>query len=600
MRKLIGVSILLLLVIGCAAPHEYKKGDEFLSQGDYIEALKNYELALKKSQTKSDREMILTAIASTKTKITNDTLNKASRTCSQSIPPTIQSFDHAISILEKGLQYDDTLKRISSKIDEYSSEKKKVLLEVQTLIDDADNLISNKEHYKALIELQKAQRIDVTNRQLTDKTNNLIAYIEDHKKNYLNQINVLMSKGQGEKAKETFDKLVLIAPQHKGLEALQIEIDNVCIKELLAKISLLESQEKYYSAYKTLTASRYDGLDKQILRITRKGEKYYYSKAKAHLASGKIHQAYIDSVKAKELSPNDIRVFQIHKKCEDLIQKEIQKYIAILSFDGPVNDPDAGKLFSGALISRLFKALPYGINIVEREKIEMLMNEKQMKLQNIGGLLGVDMIITGNVSLFKADKTVSEAMASAKIKIGEEEKPNPEFTQMLKVYGKDLDNWPHRPPMTCKEDKFEIVKYKKGRVCSKAFGNVSLRIFDARKAAIVYAKDFKDSIEKADTFQEPIETANILEDPLEIPTDTEIKGELRDKMVNSLVDVILTIFENREKRFLQWATLHINRKEYHEAVKYIAQGYLYCNKSKKGNQFSEKIYDLMINLTESS
>ena len=113
-------------------------------------------------------------------------------------------------------------------------------------------------------------------------------------------------------------------------------------------------------------------------------------------------------------------------------------------------------------------------------------------------------------------------------------------------------------------------------------------------------KDLKDSFEKADTFQEPIETANILEDPLDIPTETEIKGELRDKMVNSLVDVILTIFENREKRFLQWATLHINRKEYHEAVKYIAQGYLYCNKSKKGNQFSEKIYDLMINLTESS
>ena len=70
MRKLIVLWLLLLLVIGCAAPHEYKKGDEFLSQGDYIEALKNYELALKKSQTKSDREMILTAIGSTKTKIT--------------------------------------------------------------------------------------------------------------------------------------------------------------------------------------------------------------------------------------------------------------------------------------------------------------------------------------------------------------------------------------------------------------------------------------------------------------------------------------------------------------------------------------------------
>ncbi len=599
MKKLI-VLLILLIVAGCAAPREYKRGEELLSKGDYIEALKNYELALEKCQNKSDRDMILTAIASTKTRITNDILNNASRAYSQAIPPTTQSIEYAILILEKGLKYDDALKRIASKMDAYNSEKKKVKSEVQALIEDSDTLIAKKRHYDALVALQKAQKRDVSNRELIDKSNNLVAFIEDHKQTYLSQINRLLKKGKGEKAKDTYERFLLIAPHYKGLKDLYIEIENACRKELLAKVSALESQKKYYSAYKTIISSGHEGLGKQVARISRKGKKYYFSKAKAHVASGEVHQAYIASVKAKELAPNDIRIFQIHKKCEDIVQKEIQKHIAILTFDGPVNDPDAGKLFSGALISRLFEALPYGINIVEREKIDMLMNEKQMNLQNAGGLLGVDMIITGSVSLFKADKTISESMASAKIKIGEEEKPNPEFTQMLKVYGKDLDNWPHKPPMTCKEDKFEIVKYRKGKVCLKAFGNVSLRIFDAKKAAIVYAKDFEDSVKKSDTFQEPIEASNIPEDQLEIPTNTEVKCELRDKMVNNLVDVILGIFENREKRFLQWATLHINRKEYHEAVKYIAQGYLYCSKSSKGNHFSEKIFDLMINLTEAS
>lgn len=599
MKKLI-VLFVLILVTGCATPGEYKRGEELLSQGYYIEALKNYELALEKAQNKSDREMILTAIGSTKTKIANDILNKTSQVYSQTIPPTIQLIDNVLSFLEKGLKYDDDLKRISKTIDRYNSKKRKLLSEVEALVDGADDLISKQQHYDALVELQKAQKIDVSNRQLIEKSNELATYIKEHKKMYLNQINSFLKQGQAEKAKATYQKLVLIAPHKKGLEALQIEIEDACRRELLAQISVLESQKKYFTAYKTLIGSGFEGLDKQATRITRKGKKYYYTKAKIHLDSGEIHQAYIASVKAKELTPNDIRVFQIHKKCEDIVQKEIQKHIAILTFDGPVNDPDAGKLFSGSVISRLFKSLPYGINIVEREKIGMLVNEKQMKIQNLGGLLGVDMIVTGNISLFKADRSISESTASAKLKIGEEEKPNPEFTQMLQVYGKDLDQWPHIPPMTYKEDKFEMVKYRKGKVCLKAFGNVSLRIFDAKKAAIVYAKDFRDSVEKSDTFQEPIEAANIHEDPLEIPTDTEVKGELRDKMVNNLVGVILTIFENREKRFLQWATLHINRKEYHEAVKYIAQGYLYCSKSNKGNDFSKKIFDLMINLTETS
>ena len=350
------------------------------------------------------------------------------------------------------------MSRIASRIDAYEKEKKRISAEVQRLIKEANNLISKSQYFNAFTALQKAQKRDVTNKYLKERIDNLIAYMEEHKERYLNQINEFLKAGRGKKAEHLYSELALIAPNYPGLRTLQDEIRRVSRKELLSKISKLESQKKYYTAFKTLQDSNHDGLGKQITRISSKGKKYYYGKAKAHLKSREIYLAYIASMKAKELAPKDIRVFQIHKKCEDLVRKEIQKYIAVLAFDGPANDPDAGKLFSGALISRLFKALPYGINIVEREKIDMLVNENQMKLQNIGSLLGVDMIITGNVSLFKADKTVSEAMASAKIKIGEEEKPNPEFTQMLQIYGKKLDKWPHKPPMTYKEDKFEGLK----------------------------------------------------------------------------------------------------------------------------------------------
>jgi hypothetical protein len=212
--------------------------------------------------------------------------------------------------------------------------------------------------------------------------------------------------------------------------------------------------------------------------------------------------------------------------------------------------------------------------------------------------LGVDLIITGNVSLFKVDKDVFESMASQRIKIGEETKPNPEFSQMLQTYGKDIEKWPHRPPMTYTEEKFEIIKHKKGKVDLKAFGNVSIRIFDAKKAAIVFAKDLNKTIEASDDFQDPVPGANIPEDILELPSETEIKGQLRDNLIQTTLDIILNIFENREERFLQWAMVHIKRKEYKEALKFMAQGHLYCKNTQTTNRTSDKIYNLMIDLTE--
>jgi len=193
---------------------------------------------------------------------------------------------------------------------------------------------------------------------------------------------------------------------------------------------------------------------------------------------------------------------------------------------------------------------------------------------------------------------VVESMASQKIKIGEETKPNPEFNQMLQTYGKNVKKWPHQPPMTYTEENFEIIKHKKGSVDLKAFGTVSIRIFDSKKAAVVFAKDLNDTIEISDDFQEPIAAANIPEDPLDLPSETELKGQLRDKIVQSALDTISNIFKNREERFLQWAMLHIKRKAYLEAIKFLAQGYLYCEKSQTSNQTSDKIYDLMIDLTE--
>ena len=596
MKKLL--IVFLLLLMGCAAPLELKTGDDLYSEGSPIEALTYYEIALKKAQTESQRGEILNAIERTKIKIVDNLLHEASLAHDESTPPAVPSIEKAISILNQGLQYDDKLKRLAGKIQEYNIEKKNISSNVTKTIENAHHLASKGELLEALAVLENAQSTHPSCAQLEDKVADLTQFIEKQKRKYLVHINELLTNAEVKKADDILKKLALIAPDYPRLEALQAEIANARKEHFLQKIPRLTSQNKYYTAFRLLAASGYEGLDDRIADIISLGGKYYYDKAKAYSDSGNIFLAYVAAVKAKELLPNDVSIFQFLIRLEDTIEKEIQKYIAILTFGAPANDPDAGKLFSGALMSSLFKKLPYGINIVEGENIDLLEKEKALDLQNLGNRLGVDLMITGNVSLFKVEKRVVESMASQKIKIGEETKPNPEFNQMLQTYGKNVTKWPHQPPMTYTEEKFEIVQYKKGSVDAKAFGNVSIRIFDSKKAAIVFAKDLNGTIETSDNFQESIAAANIPEDPLHMPSETELKGQLRDDIVQTTLDTILDIFKNREERFLQSTLIRIKRKEYGEALKFLAEGYLYCKKSQTTNQTSDKIYDLMIDLSE--
>jgi hypothetical protein len=83
-----------------------------------------------------------------------------------------------------------------------------------------------------------------------------------------------------------------------------------------------------------------------------------------------------------------------------------------------------------------------------------------------------------------------------------------------------------------------------------------------------------------------------------MPLDTEIKAELREKMVHEISNAVVHILQNREKRLWKSAAQRMERNEYKNAIKFLAQGDLYCRKSKTDNEYSKKLYKMMIDLTE--
>ena len=597
MKKVSILSFCLLIIVSCTSP-EYRRGENLFIQGNYIVALEHYQMALNKARTDSDRWRIQKSIDAAKSKIVDDVLKRASEAYCHPPSPTVQSLEKAISILKEGVPYDDRHQRISKKIEEYRDDKEAILLEVQNLIHDADGMIDKGTYFKALETLRKAQKKDRKNTTLSDKIASVERLAKKQGKAYIDEIDMLLSVGNAKEAKGVYDKLILIDPHHPRLDAVKEEIKTALSKQLISEVRILENQNKWFKAYQVINKYQLDGQEEKLVRIKTKGKQYYYNKAKIYLDSDKMHRAYVASFKAKEFDPSDSNVFQIHKKCEDYIEKEIQKYIAISTLKAPASDPKVGTLFSSTLIKKLFMFLPYGINIIEREKVDLLMDEKNLDLKSIGDLLSVDMIVNGKVSLFKVDRDISERMFTTKVKIKKEEKPNPEFSDMYATFGARMKEWAYIPDMRIKKDKFKLVKYKKGKVSLNAFVSGAIRIFDTHKADIVYEGNFHDSITKSDVFQESVNRTNISEDPLELPTEEEIKIELQNKVIVKIVDVILDTFEDREERFLQRATSHIEGKEYPEAIKLLTQGHLYSKRAKKDNQHTQKIYDLMIDLTE--
>jgi len=590
MKKIL-TCISFLLIIGCAASSERMRADDFYSKGEYPKALKSYSVALAEASTDSQRNDIQEKIELTQRKIVDEVLKNAERLYQQDTPPTLQSMDGAILALQNS-PTDDPEQRISSQLKKYQDIKKGMIRH------EAERLKSNGEYFNALNTYQRALEIDPEDKSLTDAVHRLTVFMEKEKKTFRERIEKALSIGDGNKAKTLFDKWVLIDPEDQELETLKKRISEARRNQLLIQARSDVAENRFFTAYTALKTADVDGLEADLDSIGKEGGRYYFDKAQSYFQSGKLHLAYIASVKGMTLCPNDINISQVHKKYSDAIDQEIQKYIAILTFGSPADQPGYGALFSDTLVTRLFKDLPYGINIVGKEKMDLINDSEKMKITTIGGSLGADIIINGNVSLLKTEENRSEHMATANVKIGEEEIINPEYENMVLSYGTDTQRWPRQPAKNIKKTNYEVVQYKKGKLSKRVYASVAIRIFDASTGKLVFSENFDDLLEKTDNYQDAVEAAGIEADPLELPSGIEMKSELRDKMIKKISDAIVELLQNREKRFWKSAALRMERNEYQNAVKFLAQGHVFCHKSKTDNEYSRKLYTMMTALTE--
>ena len=587
--------LLVIMLSSCVPPAELKSAREAVQSDDLIKAHEYYVEALKKSPNNKE---ILTELDGVRRTLTERAIQKSESVIGPSTPANATLLRSALAILDQAGEYDP----------------------------DGTYLGAARKGFEARIaEIENANRaregqvlaaLQGRNLELARQTLDEIALYDPQYENlgvleseYLHEVTTsaeetiksLLKENRIQEARSLLNKLKAINVPADYSNRISKVIDEHELQWMRTEVADKIRNNQFYTAYRMITDSGHsDMFSRELSDIRVQGARFYLKQAQLRQQRGEISRAYLESVKGYELDPRLSGIFEIHRDTRDVVLKNLQKYIAIPAFGAPNDNPDLGPQFSDALISYLFRILPYGINIVEREKIDMLVDERKRELSEMGNILNVDLIITGNVSLMEIDRQVSEQNASTRVKVGEKNEINPEYELLLKTYGSNIAAVPDLPPRTIAVPVYENFPYKKGETTLKGFATVSARIFDVQKGRITYAQEFNARYEAADKYQDSVEIAGIEGDPLQLPTDTEVMENLRNKIISQISEVIEKQFSKRGETYVEEAKYYLVRKEPEKAVESLAPGFLYFIKAKEksSNPLFSELRDLIVEHTE--
>ncbi len=534
-----------LLLFGCVPPQGARLGDKHLAARDYIQAINSYTLALQKTQDRNIKKQIEAKLTKARKQLTVEYLLKAENAYTDKSNEPLKRLEGAMAILSQAIPYQGDQQRLSQRYNRYQQElsqlkaeiaqKRKKELAGKKVLEFEQKAKISISHYDfdgAAQFVKRGLAVDEKNRSLRNLDRQLGQLVKKFK-----EVNTLFVNGNSARAILALKQLESLSPVPFSPRHLP-----VTIKEGVAG--------------------------------------YYYKQALKETKNNAPFKGFLLIEKAKKLDDVDSGIFRLHTNLTDHVDKAMVSNIAVGSFASPNHAPDAGKQFSDTLISHLYNVLPYGINILERENIDEVIQEVKTKDRKTADLLGLDLMVTGNVSLFKVEKNIDERQATAKVYMGGQSVPNPAYRQMEQLYGPNTSTWPAKPPRMISKGKPQFVKYRKGLARMTGFAKVSFRIFDIDKGAISYVKNLDATIENTSEFQDEVSEAGIKYKPLELPTEIEVQEAMRTQLVEKIGKIVASAFQNREARFLNLANFYLKRREPGAAFEPIAKGILYCKKER--------------------
>jgi len=566
--------LILLVVAACVSPagQEIRAARTAAQEGRLEEAWERYEAALALEPSHATALAERQALAA---QLVQGVLAEAERLAGE--PPTAAGLREAIAYLDAAQRWDLTGDGLTPARGRYQEALSQIDAANQARAAQARLALDTGRLELAAEEIAAIRKADPAWAGLGELDAEYARALE-------RRVEASLGSGDIPGARQALRRLESMPGQAARAEPLRRKFAAAELDWLRARVEDDMAAGRYYTAYlRILDSGREAELGDLVATLRRRGGEFYLGQAQLRMARGETARAYLEAVKGLELAPHHPALFEVHRDARDAQLEQLQTYIAVPTFATPRDHPELGAQFSDALISYLFRVLPYGINIVEREKIDLLIREQDRGFAELGDVLDVDLIISGNVSLMKIDRQDSEQEGIARAQIGERQEPNPAYEVAYRAATKQPDarvDPNDLPPPTITVPIYESIRYQKGSVTIKGFATVAARIFSTQQAAIVYAQEFNARYTASDSFQDEVASAGIAGDPLELPTETEIIESLRNELVEKVAAVIEEYFEARHRTFLKEAQYRLSRREPERAMEPLAAGFLYTVQAK--------------------
>ncbi len=589
----VALALVVLIGTGCAGPGgaELAAGRAAVQRGDLVEAHQYFETAL---QLAPGNAKARTELAAVRTQLVDQAIQQAQQAAqsgTSGVREGLNLLDQAAPFDPQGSKLPNARRNLTASLEQSLAKSRAKAKQARTAM--------------------KAGRIDFARgeidaiRSADPAFPDLVALDADlakaHAAELGRQIEGALAAGDPGAARLALTALQGLDPSQAV--PFQGRVDSAEAKWIRERSATDIRAGRYYTAFRRANASKL-APGTLVNELRRDGAAHYLLQARQRMQRGETARAYLEAVKGLELAPEDPLLFEVHRDARDAELAKLQTYVAIPTFAAPSNRPDVGAQFSDALISHLFRVLPYGINIVEREKIDLLIKEQNQGFAQLGEVLNVDLIVSGNVSLLEIDRQESEQEAVARVQVGVRQEANPAYEVAYRLAAQANPNRKPNaadlPAQTIAVPVQESVRYRKGKVTVKGFATVAARIFNTKKASIEYAQEFNARVSAADDYQDGVAGTEITGDPLELPSDTEVVESLRNQLVQKVSDVIQGQFGQRQKALLEEAKYRLARRERDLAVQPLARGFLYCVRAKvpASDAAYSELRDLAVEQTE--
>jgi hypothetical protein len=558
---------------GCVtATKQLGEADAMVKAGNLRGAVAKYEEAYAIPVSPKEKEGIAAKIEEVKRKIVDSVLAAEGQHLAKG--STIPILTEAVAIIERDMAYDDAAGRLKAALGREKGLLAKVQAEYQADLKDASAAEAADSWTPGVQALQKAAAL-YPGDEIKQRTEALIARRDT---TVPGRIERLMNAQDMDAVEKEFSRYAAETPKPSGdaFALLERKVDSFRREKLEARLKGFVDAKQYYTAFQLIKDSKRDYLDQRKAEVAREGSLYYKAKALEEQKAGgsRLGYAFFAAEKAWELQPDDAGIFKIRREISDDVNVAITQQISIDVFSA--KEKEDGIALSNTLMEHLLANRPFGIQILERSKIDQILQEQGAKRAELAAK--VKMWIVGDVTTFNVERQDSKSEGTVKAKTGTKRTPNPAYTNHLIEFGKDQNKWPaglRSETAEIEEPEFQMITYKQGEVSLRGIMVTSVRAFESFQGAVLAARVFNSIIPTNSAYRDSVPAAEITSIPLQLPTDNEVKESLRTKMAGEIGAFVLSFFEHREQRFLESARKAIGRQEFEPAVADLAGGYFY-------------------------